>query len=121
MDAKLILIVAAVGVACFVLGLLVGGRRRDERMITQRSPLAPAAPQQEAGTSFAGPETGVVVPLDGANVGINLEMARELERLLAAGKKIEAIRIVRKRTGMGLKESKETVERLEGLMKRIRT
>ena len=44
MDAKLILIIAGVGVAGFVLGLLVRGRRDDGRMMVQRSPYAPAAP-----------------------------------------------------------------------------
>jgi large subunit ribosomal protein L7/L12 len=109
MDARLILIAAAVGVACFVLGLLVGGRRRDGSMIVQRSPLAPAAQQQGVGVSLGG------------TAFIDLQLAKDVEQLLSAGKKIEAIRIVRERTGLGLKESKETVERLEGLMKKLQS
>jgi len=111
MDAKFILITAAVGLACFVLGLLVRGRRRDERMIVQRAPFTSAAQPGEVSSSY-----GVGAGGDG---GVNLQLGRDLEQLLAAGKKIEAIKLVRERTGMGLKESKEAVERLEELMKRL--
>lgn len=34
----------------------------------------------------------------------------DVDRLLAAGKKIEAIKLIREQTGMGLKESKEAAE-----------
>lgn len=37
---------------------------------------------------------------------------QELRQLVLAGKKIEAIKLHRQRTGMGLKESKEYVEGL---------
>jgi ribosomal protein L7/L12 len=37
----------------------------------------------------------------------------EARRLLAAGRKIEAIKLLREQTGLGLKEAKETVEALE--------
>ena len=111
MDAKLILIIAAVGVACFVLGLLVRGRRRDEQMIVQRAPFAYGAQPGEASSSYGAAAAG--------GGGVSLQLGRDLEQLLAAGKKIEAVRLVRERTGMGLKESKEAVERLEELMKRL--
>ena len=55
MDAKFILIIAAVGLACFLLGLLAGSRRgaRDGRMIVQRptprrAPSARSAPRPAA-------------------------------------------------------------------------
>ena len=42
--------------------------------------------------------------------------------MIRAGKKIEAIRLARERTGLSLKESKDAVERLEDLMaKRLRS
>ena len=108
-DAKLILVIAGVGVACFVLGLLVRGRRDDGRMIVQRAPFAaPAAPPAETSSSYGH-----------ANVGIDLQLGRDLEALLSAGKKIEAVKLVRERTGWGLKESLEAVEKLEGLRKRL--
>ena len=36
----------------------------------------------------------------------------EVRKLMAAGEKIEAIKLVRQRTGLGLKEAKDYVERL---------
>lgn len=42
------------------------------------------------------------------------ELAGEVERLLAEGKKIEAIHLVRQRTSWDLKQSKEYVEQLQG-------
>ena len=41
-----------------------------------------------------------------------------MEQLILAGKKIKATKLVRERTGLGLKESKEAVEQLEGLMEK---
>lgn len=40
------------------------------------------------------------------------ELQEQVWRLVQRGKKIEAIRVVRDRTGLGLKEAKELVERL---------
>jgi ribosomal protein L7/L12 len=122
MDANLIMLVAGVGFACFVLGLLVGRRRRDERMLMQPSPLAPAVGQQQQwqpAQQSQQEQPRVGGSYGGANLGIDVELGRHLEQLLSAGNKIEAIRVVRERTGMGLKESKDAVERLEGLMKRL--
>jgi len=107
-DFKFILIVGLVGLAAFVLGLVVAARRRgqrDGRMIVQHSPLVPDAPAAPGGQRVA-------------PGSVNLQLGRELERLLTAGKKIEAIKLVRERTGLGLKGSKDAVERLESLMKR---
>ena len=126
MDAKLILIIAGVGVACFVLGLLVRGRRRDDgRMIVQRAPFTPQAGQTGETHSTAqiiapaAQTGGTQSSYGGANVGIDLQLGRDVEGLLSAGKKIQAVVLVRERTGMGLKESKDVVDRLEGLMKRL--
>jgi hypothetical protein len=86
-DAKFILIVAAVGLGCFLLGLLAGSRRNrhDGRMIVQQqSPLAPA-PANAADASRATPGS------------INLQLGRDLEQLISAGKKINAIKLVRGR------------------------
>jgi large subunit ribosomal protein L7/L12 len=104
-DAKFILLAAAVGLVCFLAGLLVGSRRRhDGRMITQQSPLVP----------------GPLPPVPGAQRvtpgSVDLQLGRDLEQLLSAGNKIEAIKLVRERTGLGLKDAKDAVERLEHLM-----
>ena len=74
-------------------------------MIVQQSPLAADLPRAAPGAQRAAPGS------------VNLQLGRELEQLLSAGKKIEAVRLVRERTGLGLKESKDAVERLEDLMR----
>jgi len=102
-DAKLILLVVLVGLVCFLAGLLVASRRRqDGRMITQQSPLAADPP----------PAARRVAP-----GSVNLQLGRDLEQLLSARKKIEAIKLVRERTGLSLKDAKDAVERLEDLMR----
>ena len=57
MDAKFIRAVAAVSLACFLLGLLAGlGRgRHDGRMIVQQSPLAPGPAPGTPGQQRAAP------------------------------------------------------------------
>lgn len=106
-DAKLILLVAAVGFVCFVAGLIVGsrGRRGDGRMIVQPLTLAPGLPPPVSAAQRVAPGS------------VNLQLGRDLEQLLSAGRKIEAIKLVRERTGMSLKDAKEAVERLEELMR----
>lgn len=106
MDAKYVIVVAAVSLAAFLPGLLVASRRRrDGRMIVQQSPLAPGPAAAAPAARRAAP--GIV----------NLQLGRDLEQLLSAGRKIEAIRLVRGRTGLGLREAKDAVERLEDLMR----
>lgn len=108
MDTEFILAVGLVGLAAFVLGLIVAARRRgqrDGRMIVQQSPLARAPAPTTSAARRVAPGS------------VNLQLGRELERLLSAGRKIEAIKLVRGRTGLSLKEAKEAVERLEDLMR----
>ena len=114
LDAKFIIVVAAVGLVCFLAGLAAGSRRRqDGRMIVQQSPLAPA----DGSPPPLAPAAQRVAP-----GSVNIQLGRDLEQLLSAGKKIEAIKLVRERTGMGLKEAKDAVERLEDLIeKRLKT
>ena len=50
-------------------------------------------------TSFGGPTAGAVDP--------------EIQQLVNAGRKIEAIKVVRGKTGMGLKEAKDYVDAVE--------
>ncbi len=90
-------------------------------MIVQPSPLAPQQQQQQQ-WPYAPPQSQAASagsPAGGDPGGVNLQLGRDIHELLSAGNKIEAIRRVRERTGMGLKESKEAVERLEVLMKRL--
>lgn len=44
--------------------------------------------------------------------GLEPDVEHEVRRLVDLGKKIAAIRVVRDRTGLGLKEAKDLVERL---------
>ena len=74
-------------------------------MMVRRSPPAADAPPVAAAARRVAPGS------------VNLQLGRDLEQLLSAGKKIEAIKLVRERTGLGLKEAKDAVERLEDLMR----
>ena len=51
--------------------------------------------------------------MESMNDPIPEELARRIREALFAGRKIEAIKLHREQTGLGLKESKEAVERLE--------
>lgn len=46
------------------------------------------------------------------------QQLEEVKRAIFAGKKIEAIKLHREATGLGLKESKEAVEKLETELRR---
>jgi ribosomal L7/L12-like protein len=48
-----------------------------------------------------------------ASAPANADVTPEVAQLLAAGKKIEAIKIVRQRTGAGLREAKDYVDAIE--------
>ncbi len=50
---------------------------------------------------------------DDAHPGLGLDKLAEIKELLAAGKKIEAIKLIRQATGLGLKEAKDLVEAME--------
>lgn len=113
MDVDLIIVVGLVGLAAFLLGLLVASRRRRQRdgqMLAQPLALVPDPVPTTSAAQRVAPGS------------VNLQLGRDLERLISAGKKIEAIKLVRERTGLGLKESKDAVERLEDLMtKRLKS
>lgn len=52
-----------------------------------------------------------VLPPAGADSDVAPDLAAEVDELLARNQKIAAIKLVRERTGMGLKEAKDWVER----------
>ncbi|MCB2079256.1 MAG: ribosomal protein L7/L12 [Novosphingobium sp.] len=70
-------------------------RRGDDRMRLDRPPPSVSAPPRNVPPG----ETG------------------DVEAALLAGRKIDAIRILRDSTGLGLKEAKEEVERMERRMR----
>lgn len=118
MDAKLFLITAGIVLACFVLGLLLWrGRRPAGPMIVQRSPLAPVAMRQSESDGSPGGMSDDAP--GGANVGINVQLGRDVEKLLSAGEKIQAVVLVLRRTGLGIQEAKDVVDKLDALRKRL--
>ena len=70
-------------------GEMIQGQQRDARRTASHSPTHGAVSQSG--------EAAILVP--------------EIRAALARGQKIEAIRLVRERTGLGLKEAKDLVER----------
>ncbi len=88
MDPMLMIIVV-VGVAGLGLLVLVLGRRWGD-----------VPPRRTEGRSTP------------SRIPLAHDQAEEVRRLLAQGRKIEAIKRVRQLTGMGLKEAKEYVESL---------
>ena len=70
-------------------GEMIQGQQRDARRIASHAP-----PQRTA------------LPPDEAAI-----LGPEIKAALAQGEKIEAIRLVREKTGLGLKEAKDLVER----------
>jgi ribosomal protein L7/L12 len=98
-DANPALLVATIVLAVAVLGLLVwlGQRGRPRSGERERGPAArPAAPLTTTTATTATPA--------------GLEGVRQA---LAAGRKIEAIKLYRELTGLGLKESKDAVEAMQ--------
>ena len=103
-DASLLLVGAAVLVACLVGAALVRSRRRGGPMLTQTQAL----PQMKGSLDASA---------DGRRIDVAL--GREIAHLLETGRRIEAVRLVRERTGWGLSEANEAVTKLERLMKRL--
>jgi ribosomal protein L7/L12 len=58
-------------------------------------------------------ELGVPSVAAGESLGLSDEMIQQIQTAIFAGRKIEAIKLHRTATGMGLKESKDFVEALE--------
>jgi ribosomal protein L7/L12 len=73
-------------------------------------PLAAAKAAVEA----IGREDAIVPPAPGlaATIQRAQQMSDEVRRLAARGQKIEAIKLLREKSGLGLKEAKDLVDRL---------
>lgn len=67
-----------------------------------------AVEQMEAGHPVSFPAS-----MDGGFANPTAQMSDNVLRLIGAGKKIEAIKLVRDQTGLGLAEAKDAVERIE--------
>ena len=99
-------VLAAIGVGVLVLVLIAWRRRGGERDLIAPPRAGAPTPSPRAKPPRAWP-TGAAPIGDLAD-----EVAGEVRKLLAAGHKIEAIRLVRAATGLGLAEAKEMVERM---------
>jgi len=100
---------AAIGLAALAaLGLALRRRRDAGRDLLAPPPFPPPAPPPPL---MAPPRPW---PAGAAPIGdVPPELERELRELLAAGRKLEAIKLVRAATGLGLAEAKARVERME--------
>ncbi|MBO9625075.1 MAG: ribosomal protein L7/L12 [Microbacterium sp.] len=92
-------------------GILVGGAWIIIRAVRSTRPQAP-----ETATSIAPARTShtlqtTAVPVvGGAVLPLPADAAAEIDRLLADGQKVVAIKLYRDHTGVGLKEAKDRVE-----------
>ncbi|MET0649508.1 MAG: hypothetical protein ABW208_23095 [Pyrinomonadaceae bacterium] len=102
--ARLLLFAGVVVAALLLAFALLRSRRRGGPMLGQPRPLP-----------------GVKSSLDASAGGrrIDVALGREIADLLETGRRLEAVRLVRERTGWGLAEANEAVEKLERLMKRL--
>ena len=93
----------AVGILILVLIAMIAraGRRRDPLMGGQPRAYRPTKPVREPKPM---PVPVAILPA---------EVEREVRALLAAGRKIEAIKVARDATHLGLKETKDLVEAME--------
>lgn len=89
-------------------GVLIGFamRRRDPRQDLSGTPPPQPPPPPLA------PFRPAALPQDGPP--LTPEQAMAIEAALAQGNKIAAIKLLREATGLGLKESKDAVERMGG-------
>jgi hypothetical protein len=101
-DVKLLLICAVVVLACFVLVVVWKSKREGGPMVVQQRPMPPLK------GSLGAPERRV-----------DVKLGREILHLLEAGRRAEAVVLVREQTGWGVEEAEAAVVRLENLMKRV--
>ena len=99
-------VLAAIGIAFLVLLLLAFRRRSSDRDLIAPPRMGPPPPARRALSQSAW-------PAGAAPIGdLAAELDGEVRALIAAGRKIEAIKLVRASTGLGLAEAKGLVERM---------
>jgi len=96
----------------FLLGFFVGKLVVDPAAVRPGTPRTPDIPEPAA------PETpGLNLVVNGRVVDIPSETLNRIHGLLQASDKIEAIKLVREATGMGLAEAKAVIDSLEKLVR----
>ena len=99
-------IFAALGILFLALVILLVRRRSGDRDLV-------APPRLGAPTPPPWPASRRQWPADAAPIGdMPEELQREVRALLDSGNKIEAIKLVREATHLGLAEAKQLVERM---------
>jgi hypothetical protein len=106
LDVPGLRILLVVWVALMLAGAwaLLRSRRRAGPMLMQGRPLPKMKGSLDASSELR---------------RIDVALGREIADLLEAGRRAEAVALVRERTGWGAVEADETVARLEGLMKKL--
>ena len=100
-------VMAVVGIAIMILVLIAWRRRGIDRDLMAPPPFGGPAPLPRAEPPQAWPAGAA--PIGGA---LPDEIAGQVRALNAAGRKIEAIKLVRAATGLGLAEAKDLAERM---------
>ncbi|AVQ00108.1 hypothetical protein C7S18_13255 [Ahniella affigens] len=85
------------------------------RGILGNKPAPASQPAASAPSSMhrLGVDLGVPASLDLAKLGVSVAVEANILEALGRGSKIEAIKLLREATGLGLKESKDAIEYLE--------
>ena len=105
--------VAAAPIEAQVKALIAQGRKIEAIKLvreTNRISLEAAKDSVEAIEQHGRPTLGEMGMM--STVRLAQELGKDVHKLVAKGQKIEAIQLVRERTGLGLKEAKEIVDRL---------
>ena len=110
------------GVSPLFAGIIIGAivmfllTRRSDRNV---KPLgaAPEVPDVARGASrkniVSGPLTQIRIQNNGQPIELSPEVSEKIMSLLKSGNKIEAIKVLREATGLGLAESKHMAEAIE--------
>jgi len=94
-------------------GLLVQGGKMEAIKLMRDKTGLPLQEAKEAVETIAR-DAAILAPAPSLVAFIQRaqEMSEEVRKLAASGQKIEAIKLIRERTGLGLKEAKDLVDRL---------
>ena len=96
----------AIGVVILVAFVLL-------RRLFGRKPIEPVGQQRPKMITSEG--GAVAAEIEGQELEIDPKVLDEIRRLSDAGRKIEAIKVLREATGLGLAEAKQIVESLDQL------
>jgi len=93
--------------------LLAQGKRDDAiRLVTERGVPREAATRVVDAVAKVGSLGNVEISVTTKTLTLSPEDTAEVTKLLRAGQKIEAVKVIRERTGLGLKEAKDIADQL---------